>query len=250
MRDQLLAAIERGELQPGDRLPSESEMSSTFGVSRVSVRLALSMLETMGLVEIRHGRGSFVAHGPGQSYFGPFASWLHVYRDEISDLMKVRGALDELAAAEAAATTDRSALDQVVATERAFSEAAKDATSSVDSLAHLDIEFHNSVAKASNSSLLPHLLADLNELFTEARRAAFSIDGLARRSAGEHAEIVRAILSGDAVAARAAAAQHLESARNSLGDPDFLTKLAANEPAAASGAGPDVLAAHTKEASP
>ncbi|MGH2977378.1 MAG: FadR/GntR family transcriptional regulator, partial [Gaiellaceae bacterium] len=50
VRDELLSAIKRGELKPGDPIPSERRLGETFGVSRVSVREALRSLEAMNLV--------------------------------------------------------------------------------------------------------------------------------------------------------------------------------------------------------
>lgn len=226
VRDQLLAAINRGDFRPGDKLPSESELSKTFGVSRVSIREALGGLETIGLIEIRHGRGSFVAKGPGESYFSPFASWLHIYRDEIIDLIKVRGALDELAAAEAAERNDHDLIEKIVQTEAHFASVAEAEDASIEEMVSADIAFHLAIAEASCSSLLPRLLEDLNKLFSPSRRAMFAIHSRASKSAAEHAEIVEAIRSGDADKARKAAARHLESTRASLTDPEFLNKLA------------------------
>jgi GntR family transcriptional regulator len=58
--DQLRAAIERGELRPGDRLPSEATLIQHYGVARMTVRQAIQELRTEGLVVAEHGRGVFV----------------------------------------------------------------------------------------------------------------------------------------------------------------------------------------------
>lgn len=226
VREQLLAAITRGEFRPGDKLPSESELVGEFGVSRVSVREGLRALQALGIIEVHHGRGSFVARGPGERYLEPFSSWLQVHRDEIIDLTKVRGALDELAAAEAATAGSDSRIDEVAALHERFSAAAREPRPPVDELVELDIAFHNAIAVASESSLLPGLLGELNTLFTESRRAAFALPGRAARSADEHATIVDAIRARDSGAAREAAAQHLRSTRTTFTDPAFLHELA------------------------
>src|SRR3984957_3838282 len=56
----LASEIARGDLQPGDRLPSEDELLSRFDVSRITVRRAIQNLIQRGMVEIRRGRGTFV----------------------------------------------------------------------------------------------------------------------------------------------------------------------------------------------
>ncbi|MCZ1009432.1 GntR family transcriptional regulator [Streptomyces lydicus] len=58
--DQLAQAITAGEYEAGSKLPSETELMETYGISRPTARAAVSELRTMGLVESRHGRGSFV----------------------------------------------------------------------------------------------------------------------------------------------------------------------------------------------
>lgn len=60
LADDLRRRIRAGEFAPGEKLPSESRLGATYGVSRVTVRTALQLLESRGLVDIRHGSGSFV----------------------------------------------------------------------------------------------------------------------------------------------------------------------------------------------
>lgn len=226
VKEQILAAITNGEYGPGDKLPSESELGGTIGVSRVSIREALRSLEAVGLIEIHHGRGSFVAMGPRDRYQSPFVGWLQVHRDEILDLMKVRGALDELAAAEAATNADGPALAAVDDAQERFRVAARNPEAAMDELIEADVAFHIAIARASGSSLLLDLLHELNKLFAESRNALFSLGERASRSVGEHDAIVEAIRSGSATAARSMAAHHLESTRRTLTSSDFLQRLA------------------------
>jgi GntR family transcriptional repressor for pyruvate dehydrogenase complex len=58
--EQIRESIISNKIKPGDKLPSESEMVAQLGVSRVSVREAIRILEISGIVEVRHGRGVFV----------------------------------------------------------------------------------------------------------------------------------------------------------------------------------------------
>ncbi|MHA6797735.1 FadR/GntR family transcriptional regulator (plasmid) [Pseudonocardia bannensis] len=226
VKEQILAAITSGDYAPGDKLPSESELGTTLGVSRVSIREALRSLEAVGLIEIRHGRGSFVAMGPRGRYQSPFAGWLQVHRDEILDLMKVRGALDELAAAEAATKADEPALAAIEDAQERFRIAARDPAAAMDELIDSDVAFHVAIARASGSSLLLDLLEELNKLFEQSRNALFSLDERARRSVREHDAIVKAIRSGSGTKARSAAAHHLESTRRTLTSSDLLQRLA------------------------
>jgi GntR family transcriptional regulator len=76
----LRAQITSGELQPGHRLPSETEMTTSLGVSRITIRHALSVLATEGLVETRHGAGTFVSHPPVPFQLYHLASFIEVMR--------------------------------------------------------------------------------------------------------------------------------------------------------------------------
>jgi DNA-binding FadR family transcriptional regulator len=211
VREQLEDAITRGDFKPGDALPSERELVEAIGVSRVSVREAIRSLEAVGLVEVYQGRGCFVAKGPTDGYVGPFARWLEVHRDEVLDLLKVRGALDELAAESAAQRADKRSLARVQKAHEAFSRAIEIPDARLEHIVDLDIEFHLAIAEASGSKLMRHLLDDLNSHLHESRRIALSPKGRPHESADEHSLIVRALLDGNPAEARAAAARHVEA---------------------------------------
>ena len=70
---QIVSMISSGQVKPGQRLPSEREMASDLGISRQSIREALYRAETMGLIEVRQGEGSFVLSSVGESLSSPLA---------------------------------------------------------------------------------------------------------------------------------------------------------------------------------
>jgi GntR family transcriptional repressor for pyruvate dehydrogenase complex len=218
VRDQLLAAIKRGDFAPGSAIPSERQLGETFGVSRVSVREAIRSLEAMGLVEVHHGRGSFVTSGPGMAYLDPFTNWLQVHRTEVLELLKVRGALDELAAGEAATLHEEDDLVRLRAAQSAFAELAGRPGASAEDLTTLDIDFHLGVAKASHSGLLLNLSKDLHTQLSESRSAALTPPARPAESAAEHAAIVDAIARRNPDEARAATARHIASVERLLTD--------------------------------
>ena len=63
LRDAILALITDGQRQPGDRIPTEAELTARFGVSRPALREALKLLEQEGAIRVEHGRGRFLAAG-------------------------------------------------------------------------------------------------------------------------------------------------------------------------------------------
>jgi GntR family transcriptional repressor for pyruvate dehydrogenase complex len=209
VREQLLGAIERGQFPPGSLLPSERALCETFGVSRVSVREAMAGLEAMGLITVRHGRGAFVQSGVASRYVGPFASALEPYRDELIELLKVRGALDELTAEEAALQGDPEGLTRVAERCKLFRQAAEEDGHDLARLAELDVAFHMSIAECSGGHLLPKLLGELNALLAESRPVTLGLQGQLAVSVKQHQAISDAISSGDSRKARREAGRHV-----------------------------------------
>ncbi|MCL4421775.1 MAG: FadR family transcriptional regulator [Actinobacteria bacterium] len=213
VREQLLAAIERLDYPPGSMLPSERVLCEQLGVSRVSVREAIAGLEAIGLITVQHGKGAFVRERPTSQYAAPFGKYIEVYKDELLDLMKVRGALDALAAEEAALVASPKGLAAVKDACEAFEHAAQKTPLDFELLASLDLQFHLAIAEASSSGLLHKLLTDLHGLLADSRRITLSQPGQIERSIHQHAEIARAVQSGDATSARQLIADHVLNVR-------------------------------------
>lgn len=207
VRDQLLRAIESGEFPPGASLPSERVLCESFGVSRVSVREALAGLEAMKLIVIQHGRGAFVRESADEQYVGPFAKYIELHREELIELMKVRGAMDELAAEEVARFGSEQDLAAIEAAADAFAEAAE--RGELAEASTLDLAFHLAIADSANGKLLPRLIHELNEVLTDSRAATFAQAGQLAQSVREHRAITDALAKRDPVAARQAVHQHM-----------------------------------------
>jgi DNA-binding FadR family transcriptional regulator len=213
VRDQLETAIERGDYQPGERLPSERELVELMGVSRVSVREAIRSLEAVGLLEVRHGSGCYVASRPSDLYATSFSRWISVHGEQALELVKVRGALDELAAEMAARDGDETWPARLRELNASFRGTAPD---EIGVLASRDIAFHEAIGDASASPLLATLLRRLHTTFAESRQAMLHPPGRAAQSALEHDAIIDAIERRDPAGARTAVAVHLGSVRDAL----------------------------------
>ena len=218
VRDQLIAAIESGQYPPGSMLPSERVLCEAFGVSRVSVREALAGLQSTGLIRIEHGRGAVVRESVNDAYAGPFGRYLDVHRDELAELLRVRGALDELAASEAAKHGTEPEFEKMLAAAVAFEGAVQAPRRDIERIADADIAFHQSIAELSGGELLPRLLRELNHVMTESRRITLSRPGQLDRSVTEHRAIADAIIGRDAAAARRAVHKHITNVRKLVDD--------------------------------
>lgn len=211
IRQQIDAAIRNGDFAPGDRLPSERELVETFGVSRVSVREAIRSLEAVGLVTVQQGRGAFVTDR--RSGFGePMARWLDVHRDEVLELLGVRGALDAYAGELAVEHHDPAKVAAIAAANTLFADAVA-AGEPTETLVPLDVDFHMAIAEASGNRLLYDLLSDLHSYLAESRYLALAPKGRPAQSASEHALILEAVEGRDAALARLATNRHIASVR-------------------------------------
>src|ERR1700754_4540611 len=99
---QIIALISKGQLEAGQRLPSERELCIQFAASRSSLREALRCLSIMGVLSARAGEGTSVAMD-GSKFMETVLHWrMSTEQHDIEDLMEVRVALESITAARAA----------------------------------------------------------------------------------------------------------------------------------------------------
>src|SRR5687767_10734405 len=199
--------IERGELRPGDRLPAERDLATHVGVSRPTVRAGLRALSAMGVVQSRHGSGTFIPSGPpslGTEALSLLAALHGFTRDEMYEARRIL----EVGAAGLAA--ERATPEQIATmAEEVASLFAAMADPQVF-LVH-DINFHRAVAAASGNPIVASLVEMVSALYYEQRRRtaerAFARD--LRDAAEAHRRIYQAVRAHDPEAARTAMNDHL-----------------------------------------
>ncbi|MFN2490706.1 MAG: FadR/GntR family transcriptional regulator [Actinomycetota bacterium] len=202
--EELLGAIRSGAFSPGEKLPSERRLAEQFGVSRVSVREGLRVLELLEVVDVRQGRGAFVVTPHARPSGQLLRHWLLAHREEVLELLEVREAL-EVTAAHAAALQGA-----------AVDPPPEVAPEEVDRLVTEDIRFHTTVARSGGNHVLASLVEELNGVLEPSRYAMFVIPGRARRSHREHLSIVRAIARGNGDDAAKAMRRHLNQTKSDL----------------------------------
>ncbi|MCE8018940.1 FadR family transcriptional regulator [Halomonas sp. MCCC 1A11036] len=88
--ERIKSALIRGELKPGDYLPSESELTHSLGIGKSSVREAIKMLQAIGIVEVRRGQGTMIRREPGDPIVDPMAFGMILARGMTRDVLEFR----------------------------------------------------------------------------------------------------------------------------------------------------------------
>lgn len=208
---ELKTAIVQGKLKPGDRLPSERDLSEMLGVSRTSLREALKLLAASGLVTIKHGQGVYIAEQEQDTYVRKFVDHLFIDKTKIAELFAIRKVLEVQAAGWAAehGTSDQKQMliDIVLATRAKIKGNQED----LSILAEHDSVFHNTLATATNNSVLIDVMYSLLDLLGDSRFQAMQVPSRPHRSLAEHEEVAQAIYMGDTERAKATMLNHLNA---------------------------------------
>lgn len=204
--------ITGSDLKPGDPLPAESELARQLGVSRNSVREAVKALETVGVLETRRGSGVFVGSFSFDPLLEALPYGLMIDTHDLTDLLDVRGALEDAMVPRAiAAQTDEqlARLREVLSAMRARAEAG-------DPIDREDRAFHRTLFEPIGNRVLLRLIDIFWESF---HRAAVHVDlGNDQPLATwqDHARIVDAFERCDADAMRRTLDQHYGGIRTLL----------------------------------
>ena len=175
--ERLRELIDVQELRPGDRLMSERELAERLGVSRTSVRQALTALEVMGLVDVRHGGGVFLARAL-DDVLPSLATQLVHSHEQLPAVVEVREAIETQTARLAA----RRRSDEDL---REMHEALARMEAAIDSNgdpASADAEFHTAIVNAAGNPLLVQLWAELSDSIDQTRRASLARPGVHPRA--------------------------------------------------------------------
>jgi GntR family transcriptional regulator, transcriptional repressor for pyruvate dehydrogenase complex len=203
--ERLRQFIDVQNLRPGDRLMSERDLAERLGVSRTSVRQALTALRVGGLVDIRHGDGIYLLRPP-EDVVPSLAEELLQSHAQLPAIMEVREALETQTARLAARRRTDADLD-------AMRQALQDMATSIErgeDGADADLRFHGAITKASHNELLASLMDQLADVIDQTRRASLSRPGRPPKSLRAHQQIIRAIADQDEERASRAMREHLK----------------------------------------
>ena len=198
--------LDDGTFPPGQPLPSERHLAERFGVSRGSIRDALRTLETIGLLETRHGQGTFPHELSVDRLVAPLASVM-AYRSDLQDeLLDVRRMFEPAVARVAA----QRANDEDLADLQRILDAQRQKLKSGQSAIAEDTAFHAILARSTRNRVVMSIMATLNDLLVESRTQSLQQKGRPARSIDGHDAVVAALRRRDAEGASKAMYNHID----------------------------------------
>jgi GntR family transcriptional regulator, transcriptional repressor for pyruvate dehydrogenase complex len=203
--DMMLETILSRRLEVGDRLPSERELGEQFGVSRTVVREAVRALVAKGVIEVRSGSGLRVAAVDAAAVSESIGLFLRGGSIDFEKVHEVRTLLEVHIAGVAAERSTESDVARMRDVHRRMQSEDGD----VDAAALDDLEFHRTIARATQNDLYLLLMDSIGTALIDIRRENLG-SGSAPMTLSQHEAILDRIAARDRDGARAAMAAHLE----------------------------------------
>jgi GntR family transcriptional repressor for pyruvate dehydrogenase complex len=202
--ERLLDDISARRLTPGAPLPTERQLAQTLSVGRSSVREALRMLESRGLIASA-GHGTFTVADYGNPLNESLALLFQMRDGTLRELFEVRKILE----VETAALAAERRTDEDVERMRAAIEAMDRGLDSAERYIAGDLEFHQALVAATGNNLARDVMLAIRDVMRRALLSIFRVPGSPESSAGQHRAIFEAVVAGDAAAARERMREHL-----------------------------------------
>jgi GntR family transcriptional repressor for pyruvate dehydrogenase complex len=215
---QLIELMKKGDLKPGDRLPTERDLALQLGVSRTAIREAFRSLEVMGFIESKVREGTFVKTLTLDSVMSPFSSILSQDKILIMELIHVRILLETEVARLAALNKTPEKTGKIRDALDAMKKSVESGGLGVDE----DDAFHSALADAACNGALVKILTMCGDLLHATRQATMEIPGQPAKTVKDHKAIADAVEKGDPMKAADLMRLHLVKAyRNLKKRPDF-----------------------------
>lgn len=213
--DQISRHIETGVLKPGERLPSERTLSDTLNIGRQSLREALSVLEAIGLIEVKHGIGTFVREDAVSNL--PVVRREEVNADNPFEFLEARRVIEpEMASLAAKRATE----SEIAEMEKAL-EALRNDTTGGKREYELDRTLHLAVARGAHNEILYRSMLVITEqmsthMWRIMKEKSLEVSGRGEIFTREHEAVLTAVKNGDHRTASQAMLTHLKSVERSF----------------------------------
>jgi GntR family transcriptional repressor for pyruvate dehydrogenase complex len=207
---QLMDLIELRKLSPGDKLPPERQLADLLAVSRPSLREALHILQAQGLVQIKHGQGTFVQEPiVAQELRASMMTKTH----GLNELFDAREVLEVPASKWAAEKATKEDIRLLRTTLNQIDTVTASHPIDFDQLQLLDAKFHLTIVGVAGNRFINQTLNVLQDVMRMSMETTLRLPGRSEISRSEHSEILMAIENGDGELASKLTLKHITGAR-------------------------------------
>ncbi len=220
IQDRIKRFIIDHEYQPGDLMPSETELMRTLGISRGSLREAMKALQTLGVIETRHGHGTYVGRFSLDHLVDGLTFRIRSERDQslhaVRELLELREILESSLVARVArrlSDDDFLTLNDLVSQMEARGARG-------EMFSYEDRAFHRALYRPLNNTLVVQLLEAFWDIFYVVRVELPGTAPHPELTARHHRQILEALMAGDAVAASTAMTEHFTGIQRWIGESD------------------------------
>lgn len=206
---QVKKSLSEGKLLPGERFYSERELSDKLGVSRASVREAIRTLNTMGVLEVRPGEGTFVRQMQNSDIVQPLVIALLLEEQQAMYLLEARMLLERETAYLAARRATMEEKERLLYINNQMAEELSNGFLHEE----IDVKFHLTIAQMTHNPIVSRLMYTIADTIAQTlenkRQKLYSNPDSARVLFDHHSAITQAIVAGEAEAARRLMGKHL-----------------------------------------
>ena len=215
----IVGMIFDGKLSPGDRLPAERDLAEQLGVSRTTLRDAMSRLRARGYIEARSKSGNYVCTAIPQAVSQPIEDVVEAQVVGFGHIIGIREVLELWAVEQAAQATDQERVAALRDCLKRMQQASSLRTEQqLRRYSEADLQFHQIIAEMTRNPLYIHLIHFIGHLITRSISLSRELvaDDFAVQNQAVHQRIYEAIRRGDAAEARAAMVAHFQFVKRRL----------------------------------
>jgi len=209
--DQIIQQMQRqivsGKLEPGQRLPTETELAQQFGVSRSSVREALTILESKGVLERHKSGGTFLCRFCLEKILAAIDIPRKPDSEMFEDLYEARELFEVRVAGLACSRADDLDLMKIEKTLEMMRKSLREGDSGIEA----DVLFHQCIAGATKNQVIAGIVRSFGNMLREMRVKTLAYPGRLKKCLEEHREIYRAIRDRDSARCCTLMKQHFDA---------------------------------------
>ncbi|MBN1533685.1 MAG: FadR family transcriptional regulator [Spirochaetes bacterium] len=211
---QITELIKSGNLKPGDRLPSENEMTRRFGISRISLREAMKLLEAKGYIVSKGRKGKFVQSSEQLPLESKIGDLIAVDHNKIWELLSVRRLIDSEAAMMAAKNATKAQLQELSTFDDDASTIGIENLVSTREGGRLYTKFYHNLADSTNNTIFAHLMKSITWILRGAlpysRQKLMAVPDVSKIFYTHHKNIIEAIRARNPERAKTAVIEHID----------------------------------------